>query len=152
VAAISNFHFGLKACETPRHSGMDAGMTVVLAKMRIAGRDPCRVPMTKLSDKLTKLGTPRYVSRFRKRCPNGSVQTSLVGQEAVMKISARNKLKGTVSHIKKGIVTAQVAVDIGGGHTITSTVTLDAIDDLGLYEGMETWVVIKASEVILAVD
>jgi hypothetical protein len=32
----SNSHFGFKACETPRHSGMDAGMTVVLAKMRIA--------------------------------------------------------------------------------------------------------------------
>ncbi|MCI0667825.1 MAG: TOBE domain-containing protein [Methylococcaceae bacterium] len=69
-----------------------------------------------------------------------------------MKVSARNKLKGRVSHIKKGVVTAQVSLDIGGGNTVTSTVTLDAIDDLGLQEGMEAWVVIKASEVILAVD
>ena len=69
-----------------------------------------------------------------------------------MKVSARNKLKGRVIHVKKGAVTAQVAVDIGGGNTITSTVTLDAVDDLGLQEGKEAWVLIKASEVILAVD
>ncbi|MGH8547877.1 MAG: TOBE domain-containing protein [Methylococcales bacterium] len=69
-----------------------------------------------------------------------------------MKVSARNKLKGKISQLKRGIVTAQVVVDIGGGNTITSTITLDAVDDLGLKEGMEAWVVIKASEVILAVD
>ena len=69
-----------------------------------------------------------------------------------MKVSARNQLKGKVTRIKRGAVSAQVMVDIGGGNTITSTVTLDAVDDLGLKEGSETWVFIKASEVILAVD
>lgn len=75
-----------------------------------------------------------------------------IAEETVMKVSARNKLKGKVSRIKKGAVTAQVTVDIGGGNIVTSTVTLDAIDDLGLKEGMEAWVLIKASEVLLAVD
>jgi molybdopterin-binding protein len=70
----------------------------------------------------------------------------------MMKVSARNKFKGKVIRVKKGAVTAQVAVDIGGGNIVTSTVTLDAIDDLGLKEGMEAWVLIKASEVLLAVD
>lgn len=69
-----------------------------------------------------------------------------------MKVSARNKLKGKVSQIKKGAVTAQVTLDIGGGNTVTSTVTLDAVDDLGLKEGMDAWVLVKASEVMLAVD
>ena len=69
-----------------------------------------------------------------------------------MKVSARNKLKGTVVQIKKGAVTAQVKVDIGGGNAIPSTVRLDAVDELGLREGTEAWVLIKASEVILAVD
>lgn len=69
-----------------------------------------------------------------------------------MKISARNRLRGTVVKIKKGAVAAQVEVDVGGGNVITSTITLDAVDDLNLHEGMQAWVVIKASEVILAVD
>ena len=69
-----------------------------------------------------------------------------------MKLNARNKLKGKVTQIKRGAVAAQVKIDIGGGNTITSTVTVDAVDDLGLKEGMQAWVVIKASEVILATD
>jgi molybdopterin-binding protein len=49
-------------------------------------------------------------------------------------------------------VAAQVRVDIGGGNVITSTITVDAADDLGLAKGKEVVVVIKASEVIVAVE
>ena len=66
-----------------------------------------------------------------------------------MKLSARNILKGTVTHVKKGAVAAQVGVDIGGGNVITSTITVDSAEDLGLAEGKEVSVIIKASEVIL---
>lgn len=69
-----------------------------------------------------------------------------------MKLSARNTLKGTVSDIKKGAVAAQVTIDIGGGNVITSTVTVDAVEDLGLAVGKDVCAVIKASEVILGVD
>jgi molybdopterin-binding protein len=67
-----------------------------------------------------------------------------------MKISARNVLKGKVTAIKRGAVAASVKVDIGGGHVITSTITVEAVDDLGLTEGSDVCVVIKASEVLLA--
>ena len=66
-----------------------------------------------------------------------------------MKLSARNQLIGKVIAIKKGAVAAQVKIDIGGGNTITSTVTVDAVEDLGLNEGSDVIAVIKASEVIL---
>ena len=66
-----------------------------------------------------------------------------------MKLSARNILQGKVVSIKKGAVAAQVAVDIGGGHTITSTITVAAVEDLGLAEGKDVSVVIKASDVII---
>lgn len=69
-----------------------------------------------------------------------------------MKLSARNALRGTVQEVKKGAVAAQVRVDIGGGNVITSTITVDAADDLGLAQGKEVTVVIKASEVIVAVE
>jgi molybdopterin-binding protein len=69
-----------------------------------------------------------------------------------MKLSARNQLKGKVLDVKKGAVAAQVKIDIGGGNTITSTVTVDAVEDLGLAKGKDVIAIIKASEVILATD
>ena len=69
-----------------------------------------------------------------------------------MKLSARNQFKGTVVDIKPGAVNAQVRVDIGGGNVVTSIVTLDAVAELGLTAGATAYVVIKASEVMLAAD
>lgn len=69
-----------------------------------------------------------------------------------MKLSARNILKGTIKDIKKGAVAAQVKIDIGGGSIITSTVTVDAVEELGLEVGGKVSAVIKASEVILAIE
>lgn len=69
-----------------------------------------------------------------------------------MKLSARNKLKGNVADIKEGPVNSQVRVDIGGGNVITSMITTDAVKELGLSQGGDVYVVIKASEVILGAD
>ena len=68
-----------------------------------------------------------------------------------MKLSARNVLKGQVVEVKKGAVAAQVRVDIGGGNVLTSLVTVDAVEDLGLRQGDQVSVVIKSTEVMLAV-
>ena len=65
-----------------------------------------------------------------------------------MKLSARNALKGKVVDIAKGQVVAKVKVDIGG-QTITSLVSVDAIDDLALKVGDEVQAIIKSSEVII---
>jgi molybdopterin-binding protein len=67
-----------------------------------------------------------------------------------MKLSARNLLKGQVVEIKKGAVAAQVRVDIGAGNLITSMITVDAVDDLGIKQGDQVSVVIKSTEVMLA--
>jgi molybdopterin-binding protein len=69
-----------------------------------------------------------------------------------MKLSARNVLKGKVVAIDKGKVTAIVRLDIGGGNTITSSVTMSALDDLKLKKGSKAMAIIKASEVILGVE
>jgi molybdopterin-binding protein len=69
-----------------------------------------------------------------------------------MKLSARNMLKGTVVDIRKDTVAAQVQVDIGGGNLVTSTITADSANRLGLEAGKAVIVVVKASDVILAVD
>lgn len=69
-----------------------------------------------------------------------------------MKISARNLFKGTVTEVKTGPVNSQVKVDIGGGNVITSMITTDAANELGVAVGKEMHVVVKASEVMLATD
>ena len=69
-----------------------------------------------------------------------------------MKLSTRNVLKGKVVSIDRGQVTAIVSVDIGGGNTITSSVTMAALKDLGLKKGSDVAAIIKASEVILGIE
>jgi molybdopterin-binding protein len=69
-----------------------------------------------------------------------------------MRISARNQIKGSVVEVKKGATTSHVRVDIGGGQIITSSITNEAVDDLGIKAGGKAVVVVKASDVMIAVD
>jgi molybdopterin-binding protein len=66
-----------------------------------------------------------------------------------MKLSARNQLKGKIVDVRKGQTTAHVRIDLGGGLTITSSITNEAVDDLGLRVGDDAWAVIKASDVMI---
>lgn len=69
-----------------------------------------------------------------------------------MKISARNQLKGKVKSIKHGPVSTEVVISIANGVEITSVITESAAVDLGLKNGSEVYAVIKASNVLVAVD
>src|SRR6476660_2281724 len=71
-------------------------------------------------------------------------------QPEVKKISARNQLRGTVVEVRKGQTTAHVRVDIGENVIVTSSITNEAVDDLGLAIGDEVTAVIKASDVMIA--
>ena len=66
-----------------------------------------------------------------------------------MKLSARNALKGKVTDIARGQIVAKVKVDIGG-QSVTSLVSVEAIDDLGLQIGDEVSAIVKSTEVMLA--
>ena len=66
-----------------------------------------------------------------------------------MKLSARNVIPGTVSAVNRGQTTAHVKIDIGGGNTITASITVEAVDDLALKPGDKVSAIIKASEVIV---
>jgi molybdopterin-binding protein len=69
-----------------------------------------------------------------------------------MRISARNQIKGSVVEVKKGATTSHVRVDIGGGQVVTSAITNEAVDELGLKVKDHVTVVIKASDVMIAVE
>lgn len=68
-----------------------------------------------------------------------------------MKISARNILKGTVVEIAKGATTAHVRIDVGGT-LVTASITNEAVDELRLETGKQAYAVVKASDVMVAVD
>jgi molybdopterin-binding protein len=68
-----------------------------------------------------------------------------------MKLSARNQLKGRVTAIKEGAVNGMVTLDIGGGNTLTATISMDAIRELGLKVGSDAYGIIKATSVIIGV-
>lgn len=69
-----------------------------------------------------------------------------------MKISARNVLKGTVTKIDMGAVNAEVTIEVAPGVEMTAIVTKASAERLGLNQGSDTYAVIKASHVMVAVD
>ena len=69
-----------------------------------------------------------------------------------MKLSARNRIKGKIVEVKKGATTAHVKIDVGGGQVITSAITNEAVDELGLAVGKQAYAVIKASDVMIGID
>jgi molybdopterin-binding protein len=68
----------------------------------------------------------------------------------MMKLSARNQIKGRITEVIKGQTTGHVHIDIGNGVTMHASITNEAIDDLALKPGDEAMAVIKASDVMVA--
>jgi molybdopterin-binding protein len=69
-----------------------------------------------------------------------------------MKLSARNVIKGKVKQVTHGAVNSEVMVELPGGAEVVSIITKASAESLGLAAGKEVYVVIKASNVMLAVD
>jgi len=69
-----------------------------------------------------------------------------------MKLSARNQIKGKVVSVTKGATTSHVKIDIGGGTIVTASITNDAASELGLEAGKQAYAIVKASDVMIAVD
>ena len=69
-----------------------------------------------------------------------------------MKLSIRNQLSGTVDSVNVGAVMAIVKVRLDGGQVVTASVTAEAVADLALAEGSPVTVLVKSTEVSLAVE
>ena len=69
-----------------------------------------------------------------------------------LKTSARNQIPGEILSRDDGAVTSEVTLDIGGGKTITASITLDSAQALDIAVGDRATALIKASHVILAVE
>lgn len=69
-----------------------------------------------------------------------------------MQISARNVMKGRVKSVNTGAVNTEVVIEVGGGTEIVSIVTKTSAEELGLKEGSDVYAVVKASNVMIAID
>lgn len=67
-----------------------------------------------------------------------------------MQISARNVIEGKVVGVRTGQVAACVKVDVGNGNVLTSMILAESVEELGIREGDEVSVVIKATEVMIS--
>jgi molybdopterin-binding protein len=69
-----------------------------------------------------------------------------------MKISARNQIKGKIVEVHKGATTAHVRLEIAPGQIITASITNEAVDELKLKVGEAATAIVKASDVMIAID
>ncbi len=69
-----------------------------------------------------------------------------------MTISARNRIEGVVKAVEKGEVASTVKIEVTKPVTITTMITKEAVEELGLKEGDKVEAVIKATEVLVSKD
>ena len=69
-----------------------------------------------------------------------------------MKLSARNVIKGKIVKVIKGAVNSEVILELPGGTQVVSIITNSSVEGLGLVESKDAYAVIKASNVMIAVD
>jgi len=67
----------------------------------------------------------------------------------MLKISARNVFDGIVKEIEQGATTSHLLIDVAG-LTITSSITNDAVESLGIKVGSKVKTIIKSSDVLVA--
>jgi len=69
-----------------------------------------------------------------------------------MEISARNILKGKVIKVSAGAVNTEILLELTGGANVVSMISRESAKKLGLKPGKKAYAIVKASNVMIAVD
>jgi molybdopterin-binding protein len=69
-----------------------------------------------------------------------------------MKLSARNVLKGKVKQVKTGAVNSEIVLELAHGIEVVSIITKESAENLKLAPGKDAYAVVKASNVMIAID
>jgi len=67
-----------------------------------------------------------------------------------LKLSARNRLRGIVKSVEKGVVTTSVKIEVKVPATITAVITKEAVEELDIKPGDVVEAIVKATEVMIA--
>ena len=105
-----------------------------------------------LRELLRSLKSPSDLIESSSDQGQNKVGLSQQSESKAMKISARNTLRGRVKQIVMGSVNAEVTLEIAPGVEITSIITKSSAEQLELTEGKEAYAMIKANNVMIAVD
>ncbi len=69
-----------------------------------------------------------------------------------MKLSTRNTFKGKIKKVELGVVNAEITLEIAPGIEVISVITKSSAERLGLVENAEAYALIKATDIVIAVD
>lgn len=69
-----------------------------------------------------------------------------------MKLSARNQVPATIKKVIPGQVNSEVIMDLGNGVELAAMITRSSAENMGLQEGMKALAVVKASNVMIALE
>lgn len=72
------------------------------------------------------------------------------GSEPISNLSARNQFSGIVSNVRAGAVNGHITLSLPDGNQITGSITNEAIEELGLTEGVPAIAIIKSTDVMVA--
>jgi molybdate transport system regulatory protein len=92
------------------------------------------------------LGEYKQVESYLSKVLSGSAGLEVKG----MKLSARNRFKGKVVAVEKGVITAKVKVEVKTPITVTAVITKEAVEDLDIKVGDEVEAIVKSTEVLIA--
>lgn len=128
-------------------SSVDKGMVMAIVKVRLKSGNIVSSIIT--NESVDNLGLKPGISAY------AIVKASsvMIGKnEAGLRLSARNILKGRILTIKEGMVMAEVTLDMGNGDTVSATISDESTKNLGLKVGEEAVAVFKATSAMIGVD
>jgi len=88
----------------------------------------------------------KQVERYMSKVLSSSGSLEVKG----LKLSARNRFKGKVVAVEKGVITAKVKVEVKMPVTVTAVITKEAVEDLDIKVGDEVEAIVKSTEIMIA--
>ncbi|WP_297797145.1 TOBE domain-containing protein [uncultured Eudoraea sp.] len=73
----------------------------------------------------------------------------IIGKDTEQKISLQNRLKGEITHIERGLLLSNILINTPAGD-ISSIITTNAVDQLGLEEALSVCAMVKTNEIMLS--
>ncbi|KAB2966428.1 TOBE domain-containing protein [Zoogloea sp.] len=107
-----------------------------------------RIVATVTNDSVSELGL--VAGKAVKALVKASSVLVLTDGEGV-RLSARNRLEGTISSVTDGPVSCEVAITLPNGLSVFATITREGAAALGLKAGMAGAAIFKAPSVIIGV-
>ncbi|MDG7023628.1 MAG: TOBE domain-containing protein [Nitrososphaerota archaeon] len=127
-----------------RINAMERGLGGRIVEMKVGGREGGGAKLTEQGVELL-----REFRRVRKYL-HDALEDREFWEHISYELSARNRFKAKILEVQKGTVTSQVRMRTLSANTITSIISNQAVEELGMKVGDEVEAVVKATDVIIA--